>query len=140
MLSPGTATTGDPRVSKKARLMIVDDDPAVLETLELALTWEGHDVVKAESGAAAVEVARTAEVDLVLTDFKMSGMNGLETMLAIKEVNPSVPVLIITGFVSDEMEDEFKRCGAFAIVTKPFTLDDLFEAVRQALEPSTSVP
>lgn len=126
-------TTGEAR-AKRATLMIVDDDPAVLETLELALTWKGYDVVTAESGEAAASAAQTVDVDLVLTDLRMGEMNGLQTMLAIKALRPNVRVMIVTGFASDAMEDELREAGAFSIVTKPFALDDLFAAVREALE------
>ena len=126
-------TTGQTQ-AKRATLMIVDDDPAVLETLELALTWKGYDVVTAESGEAAASAARTVDVDLVLTDLRMGEMNGLQTMLAIKALKPNVRVMIVTGFASAAMEAELMEAGAYAIVTKPFALDDLFAAVRQALE------
>ena len=138
MSSPaGNLTTGDSTTCalRRGKLMIVDDDPAVLEALDLALTWQGHEVVMAEGGKAAVEAACSIDLDLVLTDFKMGGMDGLETMLAIKAVKPDVPVMIITGFASAEMEDELKRSGAFGVITKPFMLDDLYAAVQRALEP-----
>jgi DNA-binding NtrC family response regulator len=114
-------------------VMVVDDDPAVLETLELALSCQGHQVVTAESGRAAIEVARCSDVDLVLTDFRMGDMDGLETMRAIKALKPETRVMIITGFASEEMEDELRRSGAVGIVIKPFGLEDLYSAVRRAL-------
>ena len=126
-------TTGEAR-AKRATLMIVDDDPAVLETMELALTWKGYDVVTAESGEAAASAVQTVDVDLVLTDLRMAEMNGLQTMLAIKALRPNVRVMIVTGFASTAMEAELREAGAFSIVTKPFALDDLFAAVREALE------
>jgi len=125
--------TGEAR-AKRATLMIVDDDPAVLETLELALTWKGYDVVTAESGEAAASAVRTVDVDLVLTDLRMAEMNGLQTMLAIKALRPNVRVMIVTGFASAAMEAELREAGAFSIVMKPFALDELFAAVREALE------
>lgn len=115
------------------RLLVVDDDPAVRETLELALRCQGHEVVTADSGQRAVEAARESEVDLVLTDLRMSGMNGLETLRAIRAVKPDARVMVITGFASNEMEDELLESGAVAIVMKPFALKDLYAAVHRAL-------
>lgn len=118
---------------RRGKLLVVDDDPAVLEALDLALSWAGHEVVLAESGRAAVAAVQKSDVDLVLTDFRMGGMDGLETMVAIKAIKPAVPVMILTGFASKEMEDELERCGAVGIVTKPFMLDDLYAAVERVL-------
>jgi DNA-binding NtrC family response regulator len=123
----------EPSCELHGTVMVVDDDPAVLETMELALSCQGHQVVTAQSGRAAIETARSMDVDLVLTDFRMGDMDGLETMRAIKAIKPATRVMIITGFASAEMEEELKRSGAVAIVAKPFGLDDLYAAVRRAL-------
>jgi DNA-binding response OmpR family regulator len=117
-----------------AKLMVVDDDPALRETLELALTCEGHDVITAESGQRAIETARDHDVDLVLTDLRMGDMDGLETLRAIKALKPSTRVMVITAFASDETEAELRRSGAVGIVMKPFALAELYAAVRRALE------
>ncbi|HVH46080.1 MAG TPA: response regulator [Labilithrix sp.] len=132
--APPAGEVGTPSAARKGRIMIVDDDPALLDALEFALSLQGHEVVKADSGTVAVAIARDESLDLVLTDFKMPGMNGLETMIAIKEQNPSIPVMIVTGFASPEMFDDFKRHGALSVVRKPFNLSDLFAAVGQALQ------
>ncbi|HVJ93533.1 MAG TPA: response regulator [Labilithrix sp.] len=127
------AGEGSHRPSKCGKLVVVDDEPVVLEAIELALTCAGHVVNVAASGRAAVELIRSGDVDLVLTDFEMGDMNGLQTMLEIKAAKPQLPVIIVTAFASAETEVELKRCGAVGIVKKPFLLDELYEAVERVL-------
>lgn len=123
-----------------ARLLVIDDDPAVLEALKLVLVLEGFDVVEAESGDVAVAVARTDAFDVAITDLKMPGMSGLETLTALKQIDPSLPVIIASGFLSEEVAVECSSLGALAYIRKPFDLEDLLSLVERALRERVGAP
>jgi DNA-binding NtrC family response regulator len=118
----------------KGRILVVDDDEAILETLEDALSIGGFEVITADRGASAVEAARREDFSLAITDLKMPGMSGLETLAALRDVQPSLPVLVMTGFASGGTASECKKLGALGILRKPFKLEELFRVVRHALE------
>jgi ATP-dependent Lon protease len=113
---------------------VVDDDPGVRETVEFVLRCQGHDVVTAENGRAALDIIRRMDVDLVLTDLRMDEMDGLATLQALRAVKPSTRVLILTGYASEDTRAELAECGAVGILTKPFALGDLYAAVDRAIE------
>ena len=79
-------------------VLIVDDEKNYLLVLEALLTKEGFQVLTAGSGSEALAVLREAEIDLVLTDMKMPGMDGIELLTAIKETDPDLPVIVMTAF------------------------------------------
>lgn len=116
-----------------ARVLAIDDDPAVLEALKLILVLEGFDVVEAESGDVAIAAARTEAFDVAITDLKMPGMSGLETLAALRQIDPSLPVIIASGFLDEEVAVECLSLGALAYIRKPFDLEDLFSLVQRAL-------
>jgi two-component system response regulator PilR (NtrC family) len=118
----------------RRRVLVVDDDRDILDTLEVALNMQDLDVVTADCGANAVEVARRGGLDVAITDLKMPGMSGLETLAALKRIQPSLPVIVVTGFASGGTVRECTRLGAFGFIRKPFKLEELFAIVGRALD------
>jgi DNA-binding NtrC family response regulator len=123
-------------IDSPKRVLVVDDDPDILDTLEFAVGAEGFDVVKASSGEVAVEAAKRTLFNIAITDLKMPGMSGLETMTVLKRIQPALPVIVITGFASEDTLDECRRLGACGFIRKPFKLDDLFTVIHGALAPN----
>ncbi len=123
-----------------AKLLLVDDEPAVLKCLRTALTRLGYAVTAAASGEEAVALLARETFDLVVTDFRMPGLSGAAVAEAARERLGEVPVLLITGWV-DEVP-EWLRSGADAlrVIAKPFTLDQLAAEVRTALAREAAVP
>ena len=119
--------------AQPARVLVIDDDPGVLEALALLLAMEGFDVVEAESGAVAVAAARTDAFDIAITDLRMPGMSGTETLVALRQIHPSLPVIIASGFLAEGVVAECLRLGALACIRKPFDLEDLLALVQRAL-------
>jgi CheY-like chemotaxis protein len=111
-----------------ARVLIVEDDPAVIATLSRMLQHEGHTVVDADSGVRALAVVREATVDAIILDLRMPGMSGLEFLQHLRADArlASIPVGVITGdyFVQDHVVTELQALGA-TIKYKPVWLDDL---------------
>jgi DNA-binding NtrC family response regulator len=119
--------------SHSRRVLLVDDDPDILDTLEYAIGSEGFEVVKASSGEAAIEAARRGAFGAAVTDLKMPGMSGLETMAVLKTLQPALPVVVITGFATGETLDECRRLGACGFIRKPFKLEELLGLIHGAL-------
>jgi two-component system response regulator HydG len=117
-----------------ATLLVADDDPAVRQSLERALTREGYSVVLAPDGQAALDRLKAGGVDLVLSDLKMPGLTGLELLREAKAVAPDVDVILLTAFGTVEEAVRAMKDGATDFLTKPFQRAQLTKVVRQALE------
>ncbi|WP_224368505.1 response regulator [Hyalangium versicolor] len=116
------------------RILVVDDEFDVREGLAKLLAMEGYDVATAENGTRALERARAAEFDLVLTDLRMPGMSGVETLVELKKLQPDVMVIVVTGFASDATAANCVREGAYDVVHKPFDLNQLLSLIEKALD------
>jgi DNA-binding NtrC family response regulator len=101
-----------------------------------ALSAAGWFVIGAEDGNEGIQHLKNAEqsVDLVLLDQLMPGMSGADTLAAIRTLSPSIPVIIMTGFVTEESALELKKQGAFDCLAKPFTPEQLRNVARRAVE------
>lgn len=124
----------EPMVKKRGEhILVVDDERDVREGLGKLLEMEGYDVTTAENGLVALERARTRRFDLVLTDLRMPGLDGVETLMGLKQLHPTMPVIIVTAYASGETADRCKREGAYGYVLKPFDLDELLRTIEEAV-------
>jgi len=115
-------------------ILIVDDDHQLRQSFEKLLTEEGHTVLTASSGEAGLSVIGSAIADLVILDVRLPKMTGLETFQAIREINPRLPVIVMTAFGTTETAIEATKLGAFDYVLKPFDIPDILTLIEQALE------
>ena len=115
-------------------ILIVDDEPLNLDLLEQELSDLGYGVDKAGGGRAALEKLSLKAADLVLLDYQMPGMNGIEALGEIKKKDPALPVIIITAYGTIERAVEAIKNGADDFITKPFDPDHLAMVVKKALE------
>jgi CheY-like chemotaxis protein len=129
---------GDPPCRAAAsgpRILIVDDEQDLRETLGDLLSAAGYLVTTADSGANALAAARTDRFDLLLTDLRMPGMDGADTLTAIKQIDPEIRVVVVTGYSSEEVAADCHRRGADEVVPKPFEFDALLHLVERLLRP-----
>jgi two-component system response regulator HydG len=115
-------------------LLIVDDDPANLASLERIFEREGIDVLTAADGKAALECLRKESIGVCLTDLMMPGMSGLDLLRASKTVSPGTETIVMTAFGTVETAVEAMKEGAWDFVTKPFKRIQVVRAVRRALD------
>jgi nitrogen regulation protein NR(I) len=116
-------------------ILIVDDDPQIRQSFEKILTGDGHTVKTASSGEAAISLVKAAVPDLVIMDIRMPGMSGLEAFRAMHEIEPKLPVIIMTAFGTTETAIEATKLGAFEYVLKPLeNFHDILALIGQALE------
>ncbi len=122
-----------------ARVLIVDDDEAVLEVTAAILKRCGHQVFTAENAEAAVALLKESEVDLIVLDVVLPGQGGIELLMDIRKESREIPVIIMSGKVRTELlpfKSLAQQFGAACILTKPFTSSELLEAVDAALKAS----
>lgn len=122
-----------PRLPGKQRILVIDDEVDIREALDALLSSVGYVVSTAESGVAAVERAEREPFDLAITDLRMPGLSGVDTVVALRRIKPGLAVIVVSGYVSDESALRCCEEGATRIVSKPFDLDDLLHAVEVAL-------
>jgi two-component system response regulator FlrC len=115
------------------RVLIVDDDPGMRDGMALSLKRASFVVEQARSGEDALRMTRPGAYDAVVTDLRMTGMDGLQLTARLKALDPALPVLLITAFGSLETAREAMRLGAFDYLTKPFSPEELVGAVRKAV-------
>lgn len=122
-----------------ARILIVDDDPALLRLLSLRLHYEGHTVIEAAGGIAALASLDHESPHIMITDLRMPGMDGMALFTAVHRRLPLMPVLVLTanGTIADAVQA--MQRGVFGYVTKPFEGTDLMREVNRALEASLSL-
>lgn len=116
------------------KIMVVDDEPAILSVLTTILRKESFEVVPYGNGDAALQSIGDDEYDLILTDIRMEPVNGLQLLAAVRESHPRTPVVLLTGFGSVKTAVEAMKGGAFDYITKPFKVDELLVTVRRALK------
>ena len=116
------------------RILVVDDDQSLREFLTITLVRDGYEVDAAGSGAEALRRVAEAPVDLALVDLRMPGMDGLETLRRLKEVNETISVVIVTAFSTTETAVQALKEGAYDYLIKPFTVAELKLVVGKALE------
>jgi two-component system nitrogen regulation response regulator NtrX len=118
----------------RPRILVVDDEDAIRRSLTMMFEFEGFDCETASSGPEAVQVIERAEIDLVVLDVKMAGLDGLETLRLLRERAKDVPVIMLSGHGTVKTAVEATRLGAFDFLEKPPETEKLLVAARNALE------
>ena len=101
------------------KILVVDDDQRIVKTTCDILKIKGHEPVAANSGEEGVEQVRKEVPDCVLMDIKMPGINGVEALKQMKQIAPALPVVLVSAYATDDLLEEAKRAGAYAILSKP---------------------
>src|SRR5712664_1775978 len=117
-------------------VLVADDDPGVRESFRLILE-DHYDVVDVPDGPSALDVVRASQVDLVLLDIRMTGMDGIEVLERIKAIDEGIEVILVTAVKTVRTAVAAMKLGAFDYLTKPFEEDELLSLVRRALERRT---
>jgi DNA-binding NtrC family response regulator len=118
----------------KARIVVVDDEPKMAEAIASALERSGHECVRFTDGREALEEVLGRVPDVVVTDWRMEGLDGLELLRKIHEKHPATAVILVTAYGDVPSAVAAMRAGAFDYVTKPFDNDELRGLVERALE------
>ena len=118
-----------------SNILIVDDEPCILEILTYWLTEQGHQITCASSGEEVIQLLPTVNPDLVLTDIRMGPGNGFQVLMAAKRHDPLVAVIMMTGHLTTPKDGaEAMKLGADDYLYKPFQLSDLDRRIEYALK------
>jgi two-component system nitrogen regulation response regulator NtrX len=115
-------------------ILVVDDEKTIIQSLNGILTDEGYDVVSANSGAGALEKIEEVMPELILLDIWMPGIDGIETLVKIKETNPHLPVVMMSGHGTIETAVKATKLGAYDFIEKPLSLEKVLLCVNNALD------
>jgi two-component system, NtrC family, response regulator AtoC len=121
---------------RKTKIMVVDDEHLIRWSLEQNLKKQGYEVCTAGTGEDALRLAREEQPDLVLLDYHLPGINGLEVLQRLKEIDEDVLVIMVTAQGGLETAVNTMRHGAYDYINKPFNLDEMAIVIRKALETS----
>jgi CheY-like chemotaxis protein len=118
--------------SKQVKIVVVDDEPVIAETVVEILKEEGFHAVSVSNGAAAIELAKTLLPDIILSDVIMPGMNGIETAIRIREIVPACKIILFSGQAAtvDLLENARRQGHRFEVLAKPISPDHLISVVR----------
>ena len=118
----------------KFKILVIDDEPILRESLEVALSAAGYEVMTARTGEEGLELFGRENPDLLLLDHWLPGINGDEVLRQIKGKNPEVPVIIMTAQGSIELAVNLMKMGAYDFLVKPFELDQIEALIQKGLE------
>jgi DNA-binding NtrC family response regulator len=120
--------------TSKTSILILDDEPIVSKRLQPALEKKGYEVESFYESARAMVRIRERSFDIVVTDLKMEGIDGMQFLAEVKKLSPSTEVIVITGFATMDTAKESMRKGVFDFLAKPFKLGEIQEVIRKAEE------
>lgn len=117
----------------KNRILIIDDEHELCWALEKALQKDGYDVLSATDGLEGLNIFYEQKFDVVILDIKIGEINGLDILKQIRDVNPRVPVIVMTGYSTMEMAMKALDREATVYLTKPFKVSKLRETIKEML-------
>ena len=118
----------------KSRILVVDDEAAIRDSLKMTLEYEGYEVVGAATGQEGLALVEREAPDLVLLDVKMPGMDGLEVLERLRAMNDALPVVVISGHGTIGTAVDAAKKGAFDFIEKPFASERMLVVIRNALD------
>jgi two-component system NtrC family response regulator len=121
-------------MDENIRLLIVDDEERFLKTLTERLEMRGFDVTAVNNGADAIRIAAARAFDLALVDLKMPGMGGERVLELLKQNDPHIEVVILTGHGSIDSAVECTQLGSFSYLQKPCATDELLQVLKNAYQ------
>lgn len=119
--------------NNQKNILVVDDDPLVLESASLLLTRYGYTVASCENAREAISLFTEKKVDAVVTDIRMPGITGIELLEALRNIDAETPVILMTGYSEMDTAIEAIKKGAFDFILKPYKTDSLIHAVEKAV-------
>ena len=118
--------------AQKTKILILDDEPIVLKRLKPALEKSGYEIEVFSRSLEASDRIMEQDFDIVITDLKMEGLDGMKFLTRVKDRSPATEVIVITGFATMETAKESFKKGVFDFLAKPFKLGEIKEVVAKA--------
>ena len=131
---------GEGNGGSRGRILVIDDDPLVGQSLKHLLETNGYETQVASIGLAALDLASRERFDLIVSDIRMPGMNGIETLKAIRRIRnlsgkPPLPEIVITAYEDGTVKEEVQGLEISEFILKPFEIEELLTALERNLKP-----
>src|SRR5947207_1526712 len=126
-------------MNSDAKILLIEDDPGIRDTLQRVLTEEGHDVSVEARGDTGLQRATKDAFNLIITDLRLPGLGGLELVRQLHTAQPRLPIILITAFGTTETAIEATKLGAYDYLLKPFHVPDLLNLVRKAADTNKDI-
>ena len=120
-------------MADNVRIMVIDDEPSVLESFKMILKIKDYDVATFPNGPDALAQLQKGQYDLAFIDYKLPGMDGLEVLKKIKEIDDSIEVIIVTAYATESSHANAITLGALEYLRKPFLMEEIYELVERGL-------
>lgn len=115
-------------------ILVVDDEIDILEMIEVGLAGEGYDLILANGGARALSIFDPDSVDLVICDIKMPGLDGIAMLAQLRQQDPGLPAIVLTGYLSADTIEQCSQLGGIQLIRKPFAFKELSGLVATSLQ------
>jgi DNA-binding NtrC family response regulator len=119
-----------------AKILIVDDEVSVLQSMRVLLMSEGHEVITMRDSGKAFEMIKNEKYDLLITDIRMSPVDGMQLIKLAHSKSPPMPTIVVSAYGSENTEHQSFDLGCMAYIQKPFKIQQILDAVRKVF-PST---
>jgi two-component system, NtrC family, response regulator PilR len=116
-----------------AKILVIDDDAAVLKSIGVLLKSEGHDTILELDSEKAVQSIKSKKYDLIITDIRMEPIDGIEILQLAHKLHPATPIVIVSAITAEETKKLGYSLGCKAYIKKPFKINEVVDAVREAL-------
>lgn len=121
-------------MAEPVRVMVIDDEPGVLESFKMILKIKDYDVTTFPDGPSAISQLQKDKFDIAFVDYKLpGGLDGLEVLKKIKEIDPNVEVIIVTAYATESNHANAITLGALEYLRKPFMMEEIYELVERGL-------
>jgi two-component system, cell cycle sensor histidine kinase and response regulator CckA len=134
--SVGRETTRDQTAGKKSTILVVEDEELMLHLLQKTFSRKGYEVLAAADGEEAIEIYHACKhtVDVVLLDVGLPKISGIDVFFRMKEENPEIRAVIVSGFLDPEIKAEMFRAGVRHFFAKPYAFDEIIDAFQDLIE------
>lgn len=120
-------------MTDNVRIIVIDDEPSVLESFKMILKIKDYEVTTFPDGPSALAQIQKDLYDLAFVDYKLPGMDGLEVLKKIKEIDPNMEVCIVTAYATETSHANAITLGALEYLRKPFLMEEIYELVERGL-------
>ncbi len=125
--------------TKKTSILLLDDEPIVSKRLQPVLEKRGYEVESFNDSTRAMQRIHERTFDIVVTDLKMEGIDGMQFLTKVKELSQRTEVIVITGFATMDTAKESMKKGVFDFLAKPFSLSEIQDVIQKASEKIMSI-
>lgn len=120
-------------MAENVKIMVVDDEPSVLESFKMILEIKDYAVDTFPDGPSAVAKLEKGKYDICFVDYKLPGMDGLQVLKKVKEIDSTIEVIVVTAYASEKSQSRAIQLGALEYLRKPFLMDEIYELVERGL-------